>query len=232
MLTYILCHRPDEFGLVLAEDGFVSLKQMLQALAGEPGWGFVRRRHLEEVTALLKPPRFEIVGEQIRGLMPEPPRLRRPPGEKPPPLLYLALSPKAQARVWEEGLKPPPGQDLVLARQMDLAKKIGRRRAAAPILITVQAQAAFKAGIIFQGYGEELFLAPALPREFLQMPAPMPGLEKAKPVRAPEPPTPGVGLPPDFPKVLKPLPQARRHQEEPAWKSQTRAWRKKRRGGK
>ena len=231
MLTYILCHRPDEFGLVLAEDGFISLKQLHQALAAEPGWGFVRRRHLEEVATLLQPPRFEIVGEQIRGLAPGPARLRRPPGEKPPPLLYLALSPKAQARVWEEGLKPPSGQELVLARQADLARKIGGRRAAEPILITVQAQAAFKAGINLQGYGEELFLAPALPREFLQMPPPPPGQEKAKPVRGPEPPTPGGALPLDFSKVLKPVPKTRRHQAEPAWKSQTRTWRKKRRRG-
>ncbi len=37
VLTYLLCHRPDEFGLVLDPEGFVSVKQLLQALAGEKG---------------------------------------------------------------------------------------------------------------------------------------------------------------------------------------------------
>ncbi|MEJ2673118.1 MAG: RNA 2'-phosphotransferase [Deltaproteobacteria bacterium] len=66
MLTYILCHRPDEFGLALSEDGFVPIKQLLATLAAEPGYGFVRRHHLDQLMGLLSPPAFEIAAEQIR----------------------------------------------------------------------------------------------------------------------------------------------------------------------
>jgi putative RNA 2'-phosphotransferase len=163
VLTYMLCHRPDEFGLVLSEEGFIPVKQVLQALSAEPGFAYVRRHHLEEVAGLLGPESFEIAGDAIRGLKPGPARLRGTLGDKPPPLLYAAIPPKVHPRVWEEGLKAPAGQELLLARQPEFALKLGRRRAPKPILVTVQAQAAAKQGITFQGYGEDLFLTPAVP---------------------------------------------------------------------
>ena len=58
MLAYMLGHHPDEFGLVLAEDGSIPLKQVQQALIHEPGWGFVRRHHLDQVVSLHAASRF------------------------------------------------------------------------------------------------------------------------------------------------------------------------------
>jgi len=99
MLTYILSHRPDEFGLVLSEEGFIPIKHLLQALAAEPGWGFVRRYHLDQLAGLMSPPAFEVEGERIRALAPEPAELRRDPGEVPPALLYAAIPPSSHTRV-------------------------------------------------------------------------------------------------------------------------------------
>jgi putative RNA 2'-phosphotransferase len=227
VLTYLLRHRPDEFGLVLPEDGWLPVKRVLQALAAEPGFGFVRRHHLEQLASMLTPPQFELRGEKIRSLGRGPPHLERSPGEVPPPLLYVAIPPRVQERVWEQGLKPPPGEELLLATSPELALKFGRRRTPEPLLVTVQAQAAARAGISFTGYGENLYLAPALPREFLQLPAP--AREKPKPSRAASaPPAPGsVTL--HLPHLLQ-EPKRRKSKGEPAWKTGARALRKKRRG--
>jgi putative RNA 2'-phosphotransferase len=232
MLTYILCHRPDEFGLVLSEEGFTPIKRLLQALAAEPGWGHVRRHHLEQLVGLLQPPSFEIVADQIRGLKPGPAHLRRPPGETPPTLLYAAIPPKAHAAVAEHGLRPPPGQELVLAASPEAVIKLARRRSPEPILVTVQARAAAQAGMVFQGYGENLFLASALPREFLQVP-PLPK-EPEKP--KPKPVKPEIPLPPpgalaiDFSELMKKAGKIGRKKDEPSWKTATRKERRKRRG--
>ena len=94
MLTYILAHRPDEFGLVLSEAGFIPIKHLLQVLSAEPGWGFVRRYHLDQVVGLISPPAFEVAGEQIRSLTPGPPSLRRPPGEPPLPCSMRSSPPR------------------------------------------------------------------------------------------------------------------------------------------
>jgi putative RNA 2'-phosphotransferase len=231
MLTYILCHRPDEFGLVLSDEGFIPVKHLLQTLVAEPGWGFVRRHHLDQVVGLISPAAFEIVGEQIRGLSPEPARLRREPGEPPPALLYVGIPPKAHAKVWEEGLKPPPDRELILSTTKDAAIKLGRRRAPHPILVTIQAQTAARRGISLRGYGEGLYLAPALPRDLLQLPTPVQVPEKPKAEKTP-PPTPGTFVL-DLPGMFQPAPKPKRKgkKAEPAWKAGTRALRKKGRRG-
>ncbi len=224
MLSYVLCHRPDEFGLVLSEDGFVSIRKLLQGLAAEPGWGHVRRHHLEQLAGLCQPPAFEIAGDRIRGLKPA--CLRRPPGELPPALLYAAVPAKAHAAVAEQGLRPPPGQELVLAVRPEQALKLGRRRWPAPVLVTVQARAAAQAGIVFQGYGDSLWLTSALPREFLQVP-PVPReperpKPKSKTAEAEMPLPPAGALSIDLAQAMKKAAQARRRKDGPAWKAAVR----------
>ena len=233
MLPYVLCHRPDEFGLVLDAEGFVTVKQLLQALAGEPGLSHLRRHHLEQLAGLLQPPRFEMAEDRIRGLIPEPANLRRP-GEAPPALLYTTITPKAHEPVFESGLKAPTGQELLLARTKELALKLGRRRSPDPVLVTVQAQAAAKGGVAFENYGEELSLSREIPRQFVQLAPPPPKPQK------PEKPKPGKAAPPqplpgtvvlDLPEFLsKPTrPRSKDKKGEPAWKSGTRALRRDRR---
>lgn len=234
MLAYILGHRPDEFGLVLDADGFVPLKRLLAALASEPGWGHVRRRHLEQTAALSQAPRLEIVDDQIRSLSPKPAQMRRPPGEAPPALLYAAVPPKAHPAVAEHGLRPSPGQELVLAASPETALKLGKRRSPDPVLITVQARTAAQAGVVFQGYGERLFLTSTpLAPEFVQAPPLPKEPEKAKPKAKPG--RPEIPLPPtgtlavDFAQAMKKAAQAGRKKGEPAWKTATRKERRKRR---
>jgi putative RNA 2'-phosphotransferase len=224
LLTYVLCRRPDEFGLVLSDEGFVSIKALLQALAVEPGWGFVRRRHLEEIAALGQPPAVEIQGDLIRGLIPGPARLRHSE-VAPPTLLYYSISPKAHARVWEEGLQAPGGQELVLAATPEMARKLGKRRGAG-LLVTVQARAAARRGVVFQGYGDSLFLAAAVPREFLQLPAPEVG-EVAKPAKPP--PLPGTVVM-DLPQFFREAAKVKgKFKGEAAWKTGARTARRKKR---
>jgi putative RNA 2'-phosphotransferase len=243
MLTYSLCHRPDELGLVLDEDGFVPIKRLLAALTAEPGWGHVRRHHLEQLAGLLQPSPVEISDDKIRGGIPGPAQMRRSLGEPPPALLYAAIPPKAHAAVAEHGLRPPAGQELILASTSETALKLGKRRSPDPVLITVQARAAADAGLVFQGYGDELFLTSMpLPRKFVQAPPLPKEPEKAKPKPKPKPAGPEIPLPPpgtlpiDFAEAMKKAGQAARKTGEPTWKKGARALRKKRgqdsRGGK
>jgi putative RNA 2'-phosphotransferase len=135
--------------------------------------------------------------------------------------------------VWEEGLKPPFSGEVVLAVTQELALKLGRRRAPKPVLVTVQAQAAARRGVKFTGYGEELYLAPALPRDLLQLPPPPPAPERPA-AEAPRagPPTPGSFFP-DLAGLGRPPAKlkGKGKKDEPTWKSGARALRKQRNKG-
>ena len=231
MLAYMLGHHPDEFGLVLAEDGSIPLKQLHQALIHEPGWGFVRRHHLDQVVSLMQPPAFEVAEERIRCLKPGPAPRRRP-GEAPPALLYLAIPPKSHERVWQEGLKAAAGQELVLARTKETALKLGKRRAPAPILITIQAQAAAKSGLVlYRLWGRALFSprpAPGVPANAGAAPAC--GATQAGPNRR------GAAHSGNLSSWILSQPAPNHHQRrgkkaEPAWKTGARALRKQREKG-
>jgi|UniRef100_A0A7C3WGY6 putative RNA 2'-phosphotransferase len=231
LLSYVLCHRPDEFGLVLDEDGFIPIKKLLQGLAAEPGWGHVRRHHLEQLAGLCQPPCLEIAGDRIRGVKPGPARLRHAPGGSPPALLYIAVPVKAHAAVAEQGLRPPPGQELVLAADRETALKIARRRSPDPVMIVVQARLAADRGIVFQGYGENLWLtSESLPREFLQVPPVSKEPERPKPTR-PAVPLPSPGSPWDFAQLRgKAAPaSSKSRKDKPDWKIAARRERRKRR---
>ncbi len=230
MLTYLLCHRPDEFGLVLDSEGFAPVRQLLAALGGEPGWGHVRRHHLEQLAGLIHPPRFELTGDRIRGLIPGPADLRRA-AQDLPALLYHAITSKAHERVFDAGLKAPPGRELLLATTRDAALKLGRRRSPEPVLVTVQAQTAARQGVAFQQYGDDFYLALEIPRTLIHLAPPPPTPEKAKPEKAPPPrPLPGtvvLDLPAFLEKPVRGKSKGKKH--EPEWKSGTRALRRERR---
>jgi putative RNA 2'-phosphotransferase len=64
-LFYVLRHRPDEYGLVLDSEGYVSIKELIQALHEEEGWSFVRQDHLQEILLTSDRARFEIDGSRL-----------------------------------------------------------------------------------------------------------------------------------------------------------------------
>jgi hypothetical protein len=131
-------------------------------------------------------------------------------------------------KVFADGVKAPAGRELLLARTAEAALKLGRRRAPKPVLVTVQAQAAAKSGVAFQGYGEDLWLAAAIPRPFLELaPPPQAPAKPAKDARpaAPQPGTLHVRLQ----DIFKDPRQARRKTGEPSWKTGAQAARRKKR---
>jgi putative RNA 2'-phosphotransferase len=228
-LAYMLGRRPDEFGLVLEAGGWVRIKELLQALHEEPGCGRARREDLERLEALEMTRRLEVNADRIRCLEPPAPELRDEAAGLLPSSLYVAIPARIHAQVWEQGVKPLPGRDLVLARRPEMARRLGKRRAKDPILVTVQTPPAVRKGLVFQAYGEELFLvAGAIPREFLQLPGPPPDTALAlAPAKPKTPPGAGAVLL-DLPQMLSGKPGRGKKRDEPAWKSGARALRKKR----
>ncbi len=67
ILDYILSRRPDEFGLVTDDDGFIKIKELLKAINEEEGWKYVRQSHIDEILITLRDHSFEVAGNSIRA---------------------------------------------------------------------------------------------------------------------------------------------------------------------
>jgi putative RNA 2'-phosphotransferase len=167
LMTYILRHRPDEFGLVPDEAGFVSLKELQQAIAEEAGWSYVRRSHIMEAVLTTDLERFEVEDERIRAAYGH-----SPPHEpiSPPPVLYHGTRRRAYTHILQHGLNPMGRQYVHLATSQELAERIGRRRDPQPVLLEIQAQRASDEGIIFYQANPLIYLTEHIPPDYITGP--------------------------------------------------------------
>jgi putative RNA 2'-phosphotransferase len=233
LMAYVLGRRPDEFGLVLDDQGWVSLRDLVKAISEEPGWGFVRKSHVHEVLVTAGEKRAVLDDERIRavyrGDIPH-----REEDVSPPKLLYHCLRRRAHSVVVEKGIRSSGQAGLVLATTEELAQRMGKRRDAEPVLLTVQAQRACEAGVKFSKYGELIYMTDHVPLGYFTGPPP-PQVEKRE-VRKPgkEPAQVTEDLPGSFTfdvERSRALQQQRLKQKglrkEIAWKKEVRKSRKK-----
>jgi len=230
LLAYILRHRPDEYGLVLDEEGFVSIKELIQALHEEEEWSFVRQDHLQEIALTCDRLRFEIEEGKIRASHGHPlpaPIVYEP--SPPPPILYHGTRRRAYPTILEQGLKPMGRQYVHLATSKDMALRIGRRRDPQPVLLEVHALRAHREGIVFFRAHDLIYLVEYLPPRFLSGP-PLSKLriEKKEKIREAMRPAISHPFPPDL--GLQPSLPSRGHRKKdktPDWKREVRKWRRK-----
>ncbi|MBU2547320.1 MAG: RNA 2'-phosphotransferase [Proteobacteria bacterium] len=195
-LTYVLGVRPDEFGLLADEEGFIPLKELLWALGEVEGWSYVRQSQIDDLLRAPDRTRFEIRDRSIR-VAPEQTELPLGPYEavRPPDLLFHAARRKAYPVILEEGLRPGARPFVLLFPDRDMALRVGRRRDPNPVFLTVRAKSASDQGVVFFRFLETIYLVESLaPSLFTGPPLPKekePPEKKARPETPPQPPTPG-----------------------------------------
>lgn len=180
-IDYILRRRPDEFGLVTDEEGFVRIKELLKAVNEEEGYGYVRQSHLDEIMLSVPDHAFEVIDNRIRSNFRDqlPHHVYAP---DPPKLLYTCVRRKAYPHVAEKGIRPAGFSQVVLSSDVDMAERLGRRSDRSAVLLTVQVQSCVDQGGVFCQAGESLFLADFIPAGCFTGPP----LPKEKPL-APKP---------------------------------------------
>jgi len=169
LMIYILGHKPDEFGLVPDNEGFVTYKEFLWAVHEEPGWGYVRKGHINEV----------LLGKDRGLFQPEEDRIRaldrrwhldlENPTQSPPKILFVAVRRRAHPVVMEKGLTAAAERSLVFSPDPEMAMRIGQRRDQKPVLLEIMAASAQDAGISFYPFGN-LYLTDHVPARFINGP--------------------------------------------------------------
>lgn len=162
LLNYILGRQPDEFGLVPDQDGFVKIKELLQAINEESGWKYVRRHHLDEILLSIPAPTIEIKSDSIRATNRE--RLvRLELVQSPPQFLYVCIRRKAHLVVLEKGVFPMGSAQVILSSNIEMALRMGKRKDSHPVLLTVHGQKMIIQGSTLRQLGEILYLVEKIP---------------------------------------------------------------------
>ena len=169
LMFYILGHKPDEFGLVPDTEGFVTFKDFLWAVHEEPGWGYVRKGHINEVLLGKDRALFQPTENGIRALQRHWHLELENPSESIPKILFVAVRRRAHPVVMEKGLTSMEGRYVVLSPDRDMAERIGRRRDQKPVVLEIMAASAQEAGVMFYAFGN-LLLTDQVPARFINGP--------------------------------------------------------------
>lgn len=166
-MCFVLRHKPQNFGLLPDQYGFVRTADLLDVLKNR--YGNVQPSDVEAVVENCPKNRFEIKGQNIRAryghsidvlldLEPSPPS----------DVLYHGTSPSMTKAIVEEGLRPMRRRYVHLSKTKDEARKVGRRKSKNPIVFAVKAREAYEEGVEFCDIGA-VVLTEALPAEFVRL---------------------------------------------------------------
>lgn len=164
-MAYVLRHNPARYGLQPDRHGYVDVDEFLT---------IARRRYPqmtpEQLRQLIQDGdvgRFELMEGRVRAryghsIAVDP---SGPPVE-PPERLYHATDAGRVEAIFSRGLSPMERRMLHLSESFDDALAVAQRRSSQPVIIRVDALAAFRTGIAFYREGR-VYLAPHIPPAFL-----------------------------------------------------------------
>ncbi|MEU2094031.1 RNA 2'-phosphotransferase [Streptomyces globisporus] len=166
-LSKHLRHQPEHIGITLDENGWVGVETLLSAAALH---GFaISRAELDHVVTVNDKRRFAVDGDRIRANQGHTVAvdLDLPPAE-PPAYLYHGTVARVMDAIRAEGLRPMTRHHVHLSPDRETATRVGARRGR-PLVLTVDAGAMHRAGHVFRVSANGVWLADAVPPEFLRL---------------------------------------------------------------
>lgn len=173
LMSYILRHDPQKYGLEPDLDGWVNLDEFLEAIKSERDFQGVTAAALEKAMADSDKRRHEIHGGRIRAVYGHSlqQRIKMVPAE-PPELLYHGTSRSFLSSIHENGLSPKERQYVHLSQDRQTAARVGRRRDEAPAVLLINAGQAWRDGHKFYQVDDAVWLADFVPPDYIREIAP------------------------------------------------------------
>jgi putative RNA 2'-phosphotransferase len=169
VMSHALRHQPWIYELELDEGGWVSLDMLLTSFRRlGPGWERLDRSDVQRMIDGASKRRHEIAGDRVRALYGHsvPSRLLKDRAE-PPSQLFHGTDHAAWQAIKAEGIRPMGRQFVHLSVDVPTAKEVGLRKSRLPIVLVVDAQAAYLEGVPFFAGNEAVWLADSVPAKFV-----------------------------------------------------------------
>ncbi|MBP1995770.1 RNA 2'-phosphotransferase [Paenibacillus eucommiae] len=163
LLTKILRHTPEAFGIVLeSKDGSCKLEELLAVLHKEAKWASITLEDIQQVVDQCDKQRFEIAGGCIRARYGHSHDKVVYPAAAPPALLYHGTNSKAVSSILQDGIFSMKRQYVHLSEGLHFAELAGSRRGELRI-VSVDTVKAASLGVVFYYAGNEVWLADQVP---------------------------------------------------------------------
>lgn len=169
-ISYALRHAPEKYGLTLDEEGWAELEVLLAALRKQEAYNTLSPQDIADMIECSAKKRHEIMDGRIRALYGHSvaAEIKKEP-VRPPAVLYHGTAKRFLSAILEQGLKPMKRQYVHLAEEKDIATEAGKRRDEEPVILCVDAAAAWESGIRFFHGNENIWLADSLPAVYLSL---------------------------------------------------------------
>lgn len=175
VLAFALRHHPLRFGVGLDNDGFAGLDELVVGIRfSHYDWATLDRTQVESAIRGTDPGRFEIRDGLVRARYGHSVALGSP-GElqTPPDILLHGTSADAAATVLATGLRPMNRAFVHLTLDPDYAAQVVTAKGGG-VVLRVRAREAATDGIEFYQANAHVWLARAVPSQFLQIDADAP----------------------------------------------------------
>jgi putative RNA 2'-phosphotransferase len=171
IIAHALRHAPWQYELELDDDGWVAVDQLLSALRLNPKHKNVNVADLERMITQSDKKRYEIVDGRMRAFYGHsmPKKISKTEAE-PPATLYHGTTRAVLNAILKEGLKPNQRQYVHLSQDIETAWQVGKRRDSKPVIFEIDAKRAYANGVNFYLGNENVWLADAIPPEYLTIP--------------------------------------------------------------
>lgn len=168
LVSHALRHEPWLYELELDDAGWVRLDDLLEALRRDLVCPALQQSDVVEMVAHASKQRHEIQGDRIRALYGHslPGRIAKTE-EAPPPLLFHGTVRDNVPSILKVGLSPMGRQYVHLSIERETAQAVGRRKGAQVVVLTVAADAAHTADVVFLRGNAAVWLAERVPAAFI-----------------------------------------------------------------
>lgn len=170
VMTGILRHFPEKYGLAVDEHAWISLPQLVQAISRQHrGYHWLRAHHLVAIAESDPKGRYEVKDDRIRATYGHTLDVQLDlPTENIPDELFFPVTPEEASIVLEVGLKPTDRRKVHLSRTSGDAHAAGVVRTPEPVILVVDTRRARDSGLVIMKAGKTVFLVDQVPAEYLR----------------------------------------------------------------
>jgi putative RNA 2'-phosphotransferase len=168
-MSHALRHAPEVYSLTLTPEGFIPVEVLAQQLSAHFKQE-VTETNILSVVAQDSKQRFTVRGPSIRAAQGHsfPVQLGLVP-VTPPEVLYHGTVAEFVPSIMKQGLIPGSRQLVHMSAEFNTAVTVGSRRGK-PVILTVNTAAAVASGVEFFQSENQVWLAHAIPPEFITAP--------------------------------------------------------------